>query len=179
MMSKEQKKQLLKMAISCLRQEGETRPIFSKETPTKDELKMIKQGLIDGDIDEAIIEKFFPVAHRGVEKYGFFEHFFYHHNKEIMGLPRYAVDEKLVRWCTAHPGKVIEKTDSQWIVEIFKNGRITVDQNVYPGIKFEDEIKPGSYVIIHRGKIPIVLDKEKYEEAVSFYSKFLKEFQTK
>ena len=181
MLSKKQKKQLLTMAISCLRQEGETRHFFSETMPTEDELNLIKKGLIDGNIDEDVIKKFFPMAYEGVSKYGFFGHFFYNHNKEIMNLPKYNVDEKLVKWCTAYPVQLIGKTDSQWIVEIFGNGRITVGRKTYPGIRLidEDKLKNGLYAIVHRGKINMPLDKEEYEEAVRFYSKFLKEMETK
>ena len=59
MLSDLEKKNYLKIAISCLRKEGEKRPIFSPNVPTNEEIELIKKGLKDGNIEENLLKKLF------------------------------------------------------------------------------------------------------------------------
>lgn len=174
-MLKEEKKKLLKMAISCLRKEGETRPIFSPNVPTKEEINIIKKSLETGDVNENLLKKFFPMAYEGVSKYGFFEYFFFIHNNKIRKLERY-IQDKLFNWCTAYPSKIVDKIDSKWVVETIDDRRVKTDSEAYPRIRTIDEtkLKIGSNVILHRDKIHMILNKKEFETALKFYNKFKK-----
>jgi hypothetical protein len=127
-----------------------------------------------GDVDESMLRKFFPMAYEGVNEYGFFEYFFLIHNKTIGMLDRYTKD-RLVEWCTAYPGKIVDKNDSKWVVERPDGKRIVADSEAYPGIIVEKRLKIGDFVILHRDKIHMILKKEEYENALKFYSKFRSE----
>lgn len=161
------------MAISCLRKEGEERPIFSPNVPTREEIEKIKKSLETGDVDENLLKKFFPMAYEGVNKYGFFDYFFLVHNKKIGMLERYTKD-KLVEWCTAYPAKIVDRKDSKWVVERPDGNRIIADSEAYPGITIEKELKIGDLVILHRDKIHMVLDKDEFETTLEFFNKFKK-----
>jgi hypothetical protein len=176
MLSKEERKKHLMMSLTCLRQRGEKRPIFSKNIPTKKELKLIRKGLKNGDIDEKLLKKFFPMAYEGVKKYGFFKYFFLIHNKSIRMLERYTHNKKLVDWCTAYPAKIVGKSGSKWVVERIDGKKIITNSEVYPGIRAIDETKLNidSNVILHRDKIHMILNKKEYEKAKKFYLEFLR-----
>ncbi|NIO44013.1 MAG: hypothetical protein GTN36_00450 [Candidatus Aenigmarchaeota archaeon] len=174
-MDKENKIRLLKMAISCLRREGETRPIFSPAVPTKKEIDIIKNYLKEGEVEEDLLKKFFPMAYQGVSKYGFFEYFFYFHNKTIRMLERYTKDKGLVDWCTAYPAKIVDKFDSKCVAETIDGRVIKTDSEAYPGIIIENELKTGNWVILHRDKINMFLNEKQFETALRFYNKFKKE----
>ena len=161
------------MAVSCLRKEGDERPIFSLRVPTKEEIEIIKNSLESEDVDENLLKKFFPMAYEGVSKYGFFEYFFIIHNKTIGMLERYTKNG-LVEWCLAYPSKIVDKKESKWVVERPDGKRITADSEAYPGIIVEKNLKIGDLVILHRDKIHIVLDKKEFEKAMEFYNEFKK-----
>ncbi len=171
-MNKEDKIRFLKMAISCLRREGETRSIFSPSVPTNEEIDVIKNSLKTGDFNENLLEKFFPMAYEGVSKYGFFEYFFYVHNKNIRMLERYTHDKTLVEWCTAYPAKIVDKFDSKFIVETVDGRVIKTDSEAYPEIIIENELKTGNWVILHRDKIHMILNEKEFETALNYYNKF-------
>jgi hypothetical protein len=172
-MLKEDRINFLKMAISCLRKEGDERPIFSPEVPTKKEIEIIKNSLESGNIDENLLKKFFPMAYEGVSKYGFFEYFFLVHNKTIGMLERY-IKNGLVEWCLAYPAKIVDRKDFEWIVERPDGKRIKANSEAYPGIIIENNLRIGDLVILHRDKIHMVLDKNEFETALKFYNKFKK-----
>jgi len=174
-MNKEDKIRLLKMAISCLRREGETRPIFSPNVPTNKEIDIIKNSLKTGDVNEDLLKKFFPMAYEGVSKYRFFEYFFYVHNKIIRMLERYTKDKGLVDWCTAYPAKIVDKINSKCIVETVDGRVIKTDSESYPGVIVEKELKTGNWVILHRDKIHIILNEKQFKTALKYYNKFKKE----
>ena len=174
MLSKEKKKKHLMIAISCLKQEGEKRPIFSPNTPTKKELELIKKGLKNGDIDEKLLKKLFPMSYDGITKYDIFEYFFYVHNKLINKLERYTHDKRLVEWCLAYPSRIVDRKDFKWLVERPDGKRIITDSEAYPGIIIEKNMKIGDLVILHRNKIHMILDKNEFEKALQFYNKFKK-----
>lgn len=169
------------IALSCLRQKGEKRPIFSPDVPTKKELELIKKGLKYGNIDENLLKKLFPMSYEGITKYGIFEYFFFVHNKLINKLERYTHDKRLVEWCLAYPAKVVGKNGSKWIVKRIDGKRIITDSEAYPGIRAIDEtkLKIGSNVILHRDKIHMILNEKEFDIALNFYNKFLKEMKTK
>jgi len=171
-MLKEDRIRLLKMAISCLRKEGEIRPIFSPDVPTKEELDIIKNSLEIEDVNEDLLKKLFPMAYEGVSKYGFFEYFFFIHNNKIRNLKKYTQD-KLVDWCTAYPAKIVDKTDSKWIVETVDSRIVKTDSEAYPGIRVENELKIGDLIILHRDKIHMVLNEKEFKKALNYYNKFL------
>jgi len=171
-MLKEDRIKFLKMAISCLRKEGETRPIFSPNIPTKDEINIIKKSLETGDINEDLLKKFFPMAYEGVSEYGFFEYFFYVHNKTIRMLEKYTKDKGLVDWCTAYPAKIVDKVGSKCIVETVDGRMIKTDSEAYPGITIEKELKTGNWIILHRNKIHMVLNEKEFETTLKYYNKF-------
>lgn len=173
-MNKEDKIRLLKMAISCLRREGETRPIFSVDVPTKEEINIIKNSLKTGEIDESLLKRFFPMAYEGVSKYGFFEYFFYIHNKTVGMLERYT-QNKLVEWCTAFPAKIVDKTNSKCIVETVDGRVIKTNSEAYPEIIIEKELKTGDLIVLHRDKLHMVLNEKEFKIASEFYNKFKKE----
>ena len=173
-MDEEEKLRFLKMALSCLRQEGEERPIFSVNVPTKEELALIRRFLETGNVEETLLKKFFPMAYDGVTKNGFFKYFFLVHNKLIKNLERYK-ENKLVDWCTAYPAKIIGKKDSKWVVETVDNRISITDSMIYPGITIENKLKIGDLVVLHRGKIHMILNKTEFETASKFYKKFQKE----
>ncbi|NIM47437.1 MAG: hypothetical protein GTN40_04765 [Candidatus Aenigmarchaeota archaeon] len=179
MLSKAKKKKHLMIAISCLRQEGEKRPIFSPDVPTKKELELIKKGLKNGNIDEELLKKLFPMSYNGVTKYGFFEYFFYVHNKLINKLERYTHDKRLVEWCLAYPAKIVSKTNSKWVVKRIDDKKITTDSEAYPGIIIENELKIGDLIILHRNKIHMILSEKEFETALKYYNKYLREKETK
>lgn len=158
------------MALTCLRKLGETRPIFSPDIPTHEELEKIKCGLKDGDIEETLLKKFFPMAYEGVLKNDVLEYHLKVHNKILMDLDRYT-KTGLVEWCKAYPGTIIERKDKGWLVERVDGKRLIMDSEVYPGIKaVEDEmLEKGSRVVIHRDKIHLVLNEEEYKEAVELF----------
>jgi hypothetical protein len=164
---------LLKMAISCLRKEGEKRPIFSPNVPSREEIEKIKKSLETGYVDENLLKKFFPMAYQGVNKHGFFEYFFLVHNKTIGMLERYT-KHRLVEWCTAYPAKIVDKKNSKWVAERPDGKRIITDSEAYPGITIEKNLKIGDLVILHRDKIHMVLDKDEFETALEFFNKFKK-----
>ena len=172
-MLKDDRIKFLKMAVSCLRKEGDERPIFSLRVPTKEEIEIIKNSLESEDVDENLLKKFFPMAYEGVSKYGFFEYFFIIHNKTIGMLERYTKNG-LVEWCLAYPSKIVDKKESKWVVERPDGKRITADSEAYPGIIVEKNLKIGDLVILHRDKIHIVLDKKEFEKAMEFYNEFKK-----
>jgi len=176
MLSKSKKKKHLMIALSCLRQEGEKRPIFSPVVPTKKELRLIKEGLKNGDIDEKLLKKMFPMSYEGVTRYEIFKYFFYIHNKLINKLERYTNDKKLVEWCLAYPARIIGKNDSKWVVERVDGKKIITDSEAYPGIRVlnEKELKIGDLVILHRDKINMILNKKEFKTALEFYNKFKK-----
>lgn len=158
------------MALTCLKKPGETRPIFSLDIPTYEELKKIRQGLKSGDIDEILLKKFFPMAYEGILKNGVLKYYLKVHNKMLMNLDRYT-KTGLVDWCKAYPGTIIERKDKGWLVERIDSKRLIMDSEVYPGIKAVDDgkLEIGSHVIIHRNKIHLVLDEEEYKEAVELF----------
>jgi hydrogenase maturation factor len=172
-MIKEDRIKFLKMAVSCLRQEGDERPIFSPKVPTKEEIDTIKKSVEAGDIDENLLKKFFPMAYEGVSKYGFFEYFFLVHNKTIGMLERYTKNG-LVEWCLAYPSRIVDKKDSKWVVERSDGKRVLSDSEAYPGITVERNLKIGDLVVLHRGKIHMILDREEFEKALKFYNEFKK-----
>jgi hydrogenase maturation factor len=174
-MNKEDKIRLLKMAISCLREEGEKRPIFSLDVPTNEEIEIIKNSLENGDVNENLLKRFFPMAYKGVINYGFFEYFFYAHNKTIRMLERYTHDKRLVEWCTAYPAKIVDRTDSKWVVETIDGKKLVTDSEAYSRIIVEKELKIGDFVVLHRNKIHIVLNEKEFDEASEFYNKFKEE----
>ncbi len=173
-MLKEDRIRLLKMAISCLRREGEERPIFSPNVPTKEEIDVIKKSLETGIVEEGMLKKFFPMAYKGVSEHGFFEYFFLIHNKTIGMLERYTKD-KLVEWCTAYPGIIVDKDNSGWVVERPDGKRIITDSEAYPGITIEKGLKIGDFVILHRNKVHMVLSEEEYKTVLEIYNKFRNE----
>jgi len=178
-MNKKDKIKLLEMAISCLREEGETRPIFSVDVPTKEEIDIIKNSLETEDVNESLLKKFFPMAYEGVNKYGFFKYFFYVHNKTIRMLERYIKDKGLVEWCTAYPARVVDKINSKWIVETIDGRIVKTDSEAYPEIKVEKDFKIGDLVVLHRDKVHMVLNKKEFEIALDFYNKYLREKDSK
>ena len=159
------------IALSCLRKEGEKRPIFSPIVPTKKEIELIKKGLKDGDIDERLLKKLFPMSYEGVNKHEIFEYFFLVHNKLINKLKRYTHDKKLVEWCLAYPARIIGKKDSKWVVERVDGKKIITDSEAYPGIIIEKNLKIGDMIILHRNKIHMVLDKNEFETALKLFNK--------
>ncbi|MFQ6020397.1 MAG: hypothetical protein ACE5J4_00010 [Candidatus Aenigmatarchaeota archaeon] len=170
MLTNKEKKQFLMIALSCLRKKGEARPIFSPDVPTKDELDSIREGLKNGNIGEDLLKKFFPIAYKGVLKHGIMKYFFLIHNKMIMNLDRYT-KTNLVEWCRAYPSKIIGKKNSKWVVERIDGKKIISDTNIYPGLKLNDkDLRIGSLVILHRGKIHMVLNEKQYKEAVEFFN---------
>jgi hypothetical protein len=176
-MNEEDKIRLLKMAISCLRKPGETKPVFSNDIPTKEEIDIIKKSLENEKVDEILLKKFFPMAYEGVNKHGFFEYFFFVHNDLIRKLERYTKD-KLFDWCTAYPAKIVDKVDSKYVVETVDGRIIKTDSEAYPGIIVEKQLKIGDLIILHRDKIHIVLNKENFEIVSKLHKKF-KEKKTK
>ena len=175
-MLKEDRIRLLKMAISCLRKEGEKRPIFSSDVPTKEEIDIIKNSLETGDVNEDLLKRFFSMAYKGVSNYGFFEYFFFVHNKTIRMLERYT-NKGLVDWCTAYPARIVDKTNSTCIVERIDGKRIITDSEAYPEIIIEKKLKIGDLVILHRDKIHMILNEKEFETALKFYNKFRKELK--
>jgi len=177
MLSKAKKKKHLMIAISCLRQKGEKRPIFSPNVPTKKELELIKKGLKNGDIDEKLLKKLFPMSYDGVSKYEIFEYFFYFHNKLINKLERYTHDKILVEWCLAYPAKIVDKTNSKWVVRRIDGKKVITNSEAYPGIRVlnENRLKIGDLVILHRDKIHMVLNEKEFEIALKYYNKFKRE----
>ncbi|MFH1474148.1 MAG: hypothetical protein ABIE55_04650 [Candidatus Aenigmatarchaeota archaeon] len=173
-MLKEDKIRFLKMAISCLRKGDDKRPIFSPDVPTDEDVEIIKKSLETGNIEENMLKRFFPIAYKGVSEYGFFEYFFSIHNMNIGMLEKYTKD-KLVDWCTAFPGKIVDRKESKWVVERYDGKRIISDSEAYPGITIEKELKIGDFVILHRDKIHMVLNKDEFETALKFYNKFRNE----
>jgi len=174
-MDKEDKIRFLKMAISCLRREGEIRPIFSPNVVTKEEISIIKNSLETGDVNEDLLKKFFPMAYEGVSKYGFFEYFFYVHNKTIRMLEKYTKDKGLVDWCTAYPAKIVDKVGSKYIVETVDGRTIKTDSEAYPEITIEKQLKTENWIILHRDKIHMILNEKEFETALNYYNKFKKE----
>lgn len=158
------------MALTCLRKPGETRPIFSPDIPTSEELEKIKHGLEDGDVEESLLKKLFPTAYEGILKNDVMEYYFKVHNKILMDLDRYT-KTGLVEWCKAYPGTVIEKKDEGWLVERIDGKKLTLDSEVYPRIKAveDDMIEKGSRVVVHRDKIHLILNEEEYKEAVELF----------
>jgi len=173
-MNKDDRIKLLKMAVSCLRKDGETRPIFSVNVPTKEEVEIIKRSLETGEVDENLLKRFFPMAHKGVKKHGFFKYFLYVHNSLIRKLERYSKNE-LFEWCTAYPAQIVDKVDSKYVVETIDGKVIKTDSEAYPEILIERKLKIGDFVILHRDKIHMVLNKEEFKIASDFYNKFISE----
>ncbi len=173
-MDKEDKIRLLKMAISCLRKEGENRLIFSSNVPTNKEIDIIKKFLKKKEVHENLLKRFFPMAYEGVSKYGFFEYFFYVHNKTIRMLERYKTDKGLIDWCTVYPAKIVDKVDSKCVVETVDGRVIKTDSEAYPGIIIEKKLKTGDLIVLHRDKIHIILNKKEFERALKYYNKFKK-----
>jgi hypothetical protein len=172
-MLREDRVKFLKMAVSCLRKDGDERPIFSPKVPTAEEIETIKKSLESGDVNEELLKKFFPMAYEGVSEHGFFKYFFLVHNKTIGMLDRYTKNG-LVEWCIAYPAKIVDRKDSKWLVERPDGKRILADSEAYPEIIVERNLKIGDLVVLHRDKIHIVLDKKEFEKALKFYNEFKK-----
>ena len=75
-MEKEDRIRLLKIAISCLRCEGEERQIFSPTCPTEEDINIIKKSLQNQDVSKEILKKYFPMAYQGVKDHGFFKYLY-------------------------------------------------------------------------------------------------------
>jgi hypothetical protein len=170
-MKKEDRIKLLKIALSCLRKEGDDRPIFSPMCPTEKDIEVIKNSLINGDIDEKLLKSFFPMAYEGVSNNELLEYFFYVHNKLIRNLERYTKN-KLFDWCTAYPAKIIGRKDNKWIVETIEGRTVIADAEGYDGIFSEMKLKEGDKIVLHREKISLVLNDEEFNKAVDYYNKF-------
>lgn len=172
-MKKEEKLKFLKIATSCLRKQGDDRPIFSPSVPTKKDIETINSSIKTKEVDEEILKKFFPMAYEGVTEHSIFEYFFSIHNSLIRKLKRYTKD-KLFDWCTAYPGKIIGKENSKWLVETIDKRKIVTDSICYPEILCETNLKEGDKIILHREKISLVLNDEEFEKAVRYYNEFKK-----
>jgi hypothetical protein len=90
-MNREEKKRFLMMAVPCLRRREPPFPILreienKKPIPSSYELNSMKEGLKTGDIEENILEKFFPSAYRGVNDHGFYKYFYQIHNQNLMNM---------------------------------------------------------------------------------------------
>jgi hypothetical protein len=170
-MRKKEKIKFLKIAISCLREEGDNRLIFSPSVPTEEDIKTINISIKNEEVNEELLKKFFPMAYEGITKHNIFEYFFFAHNSIIRKLERYTED-KLFDWCTAYPAKIISKENSKWLVENVDGKRIITDSECYPNIICETNLKKGDKVILHREKISLVLNNEDFEKAVYYYNKF-------
>lgn len=169
MMSTDEKKRFLAMALTCLRQPGDERPIFSPDTPTPGELEIIRKAINDGDIDEKLLERLFPMASKGVSKEGFMRYYFVTHNRAIRGLSRYA-DTGLIDWCTAYPAEVMGsgKKEGEWRVRLPGGKELATDTECYPGI-VAGRVKKGDKVAVHRAKIHLVLSEAEYAEALRLF----------
>ena len=171
MLSDPDKTRFLQIALTCLRQPGEDRPIFSPDVPTDDELAQIKQGLKTGNIDEDVLQRFFPMAYEGVTTNGFINYFFGPHNKKIQELARYK-NTGLTSWCTAYPAKVLGRIEKLWEVQLPSGKKIITDDEVYPGIHSLDAaINAGDLVIVHRGKICLKMDGKEYTLALNLFNR--------
>ena len=170
MLSKEIKKRLLQMALTCLRTPGEMRPVFSPTIPTDKELAEIKEGLKTGDIDEELLAKFFPMAYKGITQNDFMEYYFTDHNRLIRGLPRYT-DLGLVEWCTAHPARIVKSAGSRYEIELINGRRMITDSELYPGIIAYRRLKEGDPVIVHRDKINMKISEREYGRICGLYNK--------
>jgi hypothetical protein len=167
MLSKAEKKKFLAVALTCLRQPGEDRPIFSKDIPSDQELQDIKKGLLDGDIDEALLEKFFPMAYAGAVRDGVLRYYFVTHNREIRKLARYS-DSGLIPWCTAYPGEIIGEEAGKTMVRLVDGRELLTDAECYPGIT-ATRAEKGDRVLVHRGKIHLVLTGDEYAAALRLF----------
>ena len=167
MLSNTDKKKFLAVALTCLRQPGEDRPIFSEDVPSAQELEAIKKGLQDGDVDDALLKKFFPMAYSGVVKEGVLRYYLVSHNREIRMLSRYS-DSGLIAWCTAYPGEVITVEGNKLRVRLANGEELLTDAECYPGITAAHAEK-GDRILIHRGKIHLVLTGEEYATALELF----------
>jgi len=170
MLSKEIKKRFLQMALTCLRTPGEKRPVFSPTVPTDKELAEIKEGLKTGNIDEELLARFFPMAYEGITKNGFMEYYFTDHNRLIRGLPRYT-EFGLVEWCTAYPARVIKSIGDKYEVELIGGKKIITDSELYPGVIAYHRLNEGDFIIVHRNKINMKIDKKEYGRICDLYKK--------
>jgi len=184
MLSEEDKKDFLKLAVPCLRREEVPFPTLKeieekKPKPTEKELNLIKQGIETGDVSDNLLKKLFRWAYAGVSEHGVYKYFFLIHNEIRMNLP-----EPIANWCTVYPADVIEKIDSEYTVKIIGGKEMKSDLKVhpdYPNLRTvrEKDINIGSHIALHRDKIAMVLDEGKYKKAMEFYSEFLKTKETK
>ena len=170
MLSKEIKKRFLQMALTCLRTPGEMRPVFSPTVPTDKELAEIKEGLKTGNIDENLLAKFFPMAYKGITQNGFMEYYFTDHNRLIRGLPRYT-EFGLVEWCTAHPARIIKSMGDKYGVELIGGRKMITDSELYPGVRVNQHLNEGDFIIVHRDKINMKIDKKEYGRICDLYKK--------
>lgn len=184
MLGMQEKKQFLRMALSCLRNANEKDPLLKtvngeKPMPTDDEILAIKNGLASGEIDDSILKKFFPIAYDGVSKYGIFGFYFSEHNKSLRHIAKQDKLADLADWCRAYPAKVVERKGSEFTVER-SDGKVlktTVFKYDSADLLDEKKLEKDSYVALHRGKIHMVLSKDEFEKASSFYKEFQKESQ--
>jgi len=158
------------MALTCLRTPGEMRPVFSPTIPTDKELAEIKEGLKTGDIDEELLAKFFPMAYKGITQNDFMEYYFTDHNRLIRGLPRYT-EFGLVEWCTAHPARIIESMGDKYGVELIGGRKMITDSELYPGVIAHRHLNEGDFIIVHRDKINMKIDKKEYGRICDLYKK--------
>ena len=183
MLSMDEKKKFLRMAISCLNNENETDHTLKKmnsgkPVPTKEEDKSIKEGLQTGKISDELLKKFFKMAYDGSVKNGVYSHFFDGHNRYLWQLVKAGkIDKETADWCTARPGRIKGINGSNILVETDDGETISTSAFVYNGISLVDKSKvvEGAYVANHRGKIHMILSDVDYKTASKFYKKFKKE----
>ena len=141
-------------------------------------ISYIRMGL-DGKIkDEKIMERIVPVATAGVRKYGFLGYFLGQHNYNLekSKTNNEEMNEELEK-CKARLGDIVGKSDSKYVVRTTDGRELVTDSEVYDGIKMVEDrdLTAGSHVLLHTDKIRMVLNDERYKEAVDVSKNYPRE----
>ena len=84
-------------------------------------------------------------------------------------------ESELFDWCTVWPATVLGRSSAEhgekWIIKTHKGKTREVTNDIYPGIENvrENELQPGTRVLVHRDAICLKLSDERYQKAVDMF----------
>ncbi len=178
MLSMEERKTLVKMALTCFRPPGEKykndpRFLPEKQALTAEEIKMIGRAVDTGEISDEFLDKHCRDAHEGSKVYGVLAYFFGKHNEDLQHGEKASYEKTrmvgFLEYCKTCVAEIVgndsERKNNNWIVERKTDGkRFYSDSEGFPGIFSEKHLNVGDKVAFHRYKIGTLLSEEQVKK---------------